>query len=154
MRRSLALFLVAMTTAIAGAPALASDSGRLEVAVDHARILKIPRAAGTIIIGNPSIVDITIHDAETLVLTGRSYGLTNVVVLDASGDVVLDDDVTVTSREDRSVRVYRQASRATYSCSPQCEPKVTVGDDDNAFSRAVGQFQGHESMAMAGQQAD
>ncbi|WP_019996115.1 pilus assembly protein N-terminal domain-containing protein [Aureimonas ureilytica] len=151
MRRFASLLIVA-ALALGAAPAFAEKAGGLDVAVDHARILKIPRAAGTIIIGNPSIVDVAIHDAETLVLTGRSFGMTNVVVLDAGGEVVLDDDVTVTSREDRSVRVYRQAARTTYSCSPQCEPKVTVGDEDGSFSQALGQFQSHEAMVTTGQQ--
>lgn len=149
--RRFASLLIAASLALGAAPALAEKTGGLDVAVDHARILKIPRAAGTIIIGNPSIVDVTVHDAETLVLTGRSYGVTNVVVLDPGGEVVLDDDVTVTSREDRSVRVYRQAARTTYSCSPHCEPKVTVGDEEGSFARALGQFQSHESMVSAGQ---
>ncbi|WP_062233908.1 pilus assembly protein N-terminal domain-containing protein [Aureimonas sp. N4] len=153
MRRSAPLSIV-LTLAVlaAGAPAAMAESvGGLDVAVDHARILKIPRAAGTIIIGNPSIVDVTVHDAETLVLTGRSYGVTNVVVLGPAGDVVLDDDVTVTSREDRSVRIYRQAARSTFSCSPRCEPKVTVGDEDDNFSRALAQFKSHEGMITTGQ---
>ncbi|ALN71952.1 pilus assembly protein N-terminal domain-containing protein [Aureimonas sp. AU20] len=149
--RRFASFLIVACLALGASLASAASPGGLDVAVDHARILKIPRAAGTIIIGNPSIVDVTVHDAETLVLTGRSYGVTNVVVLDPGGEVVLDDDVTVTSREDRSVRVYRQASRTTYSCSPHCEPKVTVGDEQSSFGQALGQFQSHESMVAAGQ---
>lgn len=130
----------------ANAPALAAA---LDVAVDHARILKIPRAAESVIIGNPAIVDVTVHDAQTLVLTGRSYGVTNVVVLDAEGQVVFDDSVTVSSVEDYSVRIYRQAARTTYSCNPKCEPRVTIGDEGESFANAVSQFSQHESMAKS-----
>lgn len=149
--RRFAPLLIAAGLALGTVPVSAASPSGIDVAVDHARILKIPRAAGTVIIGNPSIVDVTVHDAETLVLTGRSYGVTNVVVLDPAGEVVLDDDVTVTSREDRSLRVYRQASRTTYSCSPHCEPKVTIGDVQESFGQALGQFQSHESMVSASQ---
>lgn len=149
--RRFAPLLIAAGLALGAVPAKAASPSGIDVAVDHARILKIPRAAGTVIIGNPSIVDVTVHDAETLVLTGRSYGVTNVVVLDPAGEVVLDDDVTVTSREDRSLRVYRQAARTTYSCSPHCEPKVTIGDVQESFGQALGQFQSHEAMVSNGQ---
>ncbi len=38
--------------------------------IDQARVLRIPRKASSVIVGNPSIADITIHDARTLILTG------------------------------------------------------------------------------------
>lgn len=145
--------LVAVLTFLA-LPVLAQaadlSAHEMQVAVDRARILKIPSAAATVIIGNPSIVDVAIHDPKTLVLTGRSYGVTNVVVIGTDGEVVFDDNVTVTGSEDHSVRVYRQAMRTTYSCSPQCEPKVAVGDQQDAFSQAASQFQQREAMVNAG----
>ncbi|MBB3998435.1 pilus assembly protein N-terminal domain-containing protein [Aureimonas pseudogalii] len=137
----LALLVVPTLACAAG-----SATGEMQVAVDHARILKIPSPAATVIIGNPSIVDVAIHDSETLVLTGRSYGVTNVVVIGTGGEVVFDDSVTVTTAEDHSVRVYRQASRSTYSCSPQCEPKVTIGDNQDDFGLAARQFKIREEM--------
>ncbi len=125
----------------------ASRAAELDVAVDHARIVRIAEAAATIIIGNPAIVDASVHDARTIVLTGRSYGTTNVVVLNADGGVLLDESVTVSSVENHSVRVYRQAARTTYSCLPNCEPRVTIGDEPGAFASAVGQFNQHDAMA-------
>lgn len=129
------------------AAAAAETEKRLEVAIDHARVLKIARRAETIIIGNPSVVDVTVHDSQTLVLTGRSYGITNLVVLDNDGKAILDESVLVTSNEDGTVRIFRQADRVTYACAPQCEPTVTIGDSDYSFSNAAGQFGTRQSMA-------
>lgn len=144
-------FVLAALVLLAG-PSVshAGSTDGLTVPIDQARILRIPRQAGSVIIGNPSIADITIHDARTLVLTGRSYGLTNLVVLDTNGEVVLDDSVMVSSVEDHSVRVFRQADRTTYSCSPVCEPKVTIGDDMISFSKAVTQVQDHDKLSQPG----
>lgn len=129
--------------------ALAADAdAMLKVATDQARVLKIDRQAETVIIGNPSIVDVTIHDATTLVLTGRSYGVTNLVVLDGRGDPIIDEQVIVTSNEAGTVRVYRQAQRVTYACSPECEPTVTIGDDLRTFDNASAQFQTRQAMAL------
>ncbi len=121
----------------------------ITVAMDHARVLKIEDAASTVIIGNPSIVDVSVHDSRTLILTGRSYGVTNLVVLGPSGDPVLDETVAVNAVEISSVRVYRQAERSTYSCSPNCEPTVTIGDASGGFDAAIGQFGAREGRARS-----
>ena len=123
------------------------SSERITVSIDQARVLKVDAVAETIIIGNPAIVDVAIHDAQTLILTGRSYGVTNLVVLAAAGDAILDENVVVNSVETASVRVYRQAQRSTYSCSPSCEPTVTIGDTDASFGGAASQFGTRESLA-------
>lgn len=139
--------LVLLCVSCAVAPrAFASDEPGLRVALDHARVLRIARPAETIIIGNPAIADIAIHDAKTLILTGRSYGITNVVVLDAAGEVVIDDSVQVTSDEDGTLRVFRQSMRSTYSCSPECEPRLTIGDSETTFESAGSQFNAREGM--------
>ena len=138
-----AAFLAALV--VSGSPLAAEPV--LDVAVDHARVLKIGRPAATIIIGNPAIVDVTVNDAETLVLTGRSFGLTNLVVLDAKGDAIIDERVAVTAEEDLTVRVYRQADRTTYACTPQCQPTLAVGDEGSAFTAAAGQFATREQLA-------
>ncbi|MEF2070745.1 pilus assembly protein N-terminal domain-containing protein [Consotaella aegiceratis] len=143
--------LVLAITAGIGAAAAASDD-MLQVTVDHARVLKIERPAATVIIGNPAIVDVTVHDSETLVLTGRSYGITNLIILDDGGTPIMDESVVVRSFEDKTVRVYRQASRITYACAPECEPTVTIGDDETAFTKASGQFQTRQQMALGSAQ--
>ena len=106
------------------------------VTVDRAKVVRIAKPADTIIIGNPAIVDVTIQDARTLVMTGRSYGVTNLIILDTDGDPIVDETVVVKSHEEHTVRIYRRAARQTMACSPVCEPTVAVGDDPNFFSAA------------------
>lgn len=141
--------LLAALLSMAAAPAFGAspDDGRLMVSVDHARVLKIDRAAETVIIGNPSIVDVTVHDATTLVLTGRSFGITNLVIIDRDGKAIIDQEVAVQSDEAGTVRIYRQADRTTLACLPTCEPTVTIGDNDAAFTGATGQFSARQAMA-------
>ena len=113
------LSLLALITLVFGAGSVrAADTGNIiGVAVDHARILEIDRPAATVIVGNPAIVDIEVLSSERLVLTGKNYGITNVVILDASGDTILDEQVAVQTFEASTVRVYRQANRITYALS-------------------------------------
>ncbi|MEM9734471.1 MAG: pilus assembly protein N-terminal domain-containing protein [Pseudomonadota bacterium] len=127
------------------APAKAANEGfeatkALNVIVDKAKVVRIAKPADTIIIGNPSIVDATIQDARTLVLTGRNFGITNLIILDADGDVIVDETVVVQSHETNMVRIYRQASRETLACAPVCENTVTVGDNAEQFQNSMKQI--------------
>lgn len=137
--------LLLALAAAATTPAAAQEL--LKVSIDQARIVSIDVPAETVIVGNPAIVDVAIHDSRTLILTGRSYGVTNLVALDAKGHAIIDELVSVTSVETASVRVYRQSSRTTYSCAPACEPTVTIGDNSEAFGSAAGQFGTREQLA-------
>jgi Flp pilus assembly secretin CpaC len=147
MRWPLRLTVSAALLCALGAAGARAQNNPLEVEVDHARILKISEPAETIIIGNPSIVDVSVHDSHTLILTGRSYGITNLIVIGRDGEPVLDESVAVRTFEEGTVRVFRQASRSTYACSPSCEPTVTIGDAAEGFSQANSQFQARQSMA-------
>ncbi len=141
--------LALLALVLAAATPASAQGDRLVVEIDHARVLKLPRPATTVIIGNPAIADVTVQDASTIVLTGRSYGATNLIVLDAKGEAMVDESVGVKSFEEGTVRVYRQASRQTVACLPECEPTVTIGDDVGFFDAAVTQFTSREALATA-----
>jgi Flp pilus assembly secretin CpaC len=54
----------------------------IDITIDFAKILKIDRQPETIVIGNPGIADTTVGDEETLILTGKAAGTTNLIVFD------------------------------------------------------------------------
>jgi len=124
-------------------------SNAVLVTVDNAKVFKISRPANTVIIGNPSIVDATIQDQKTLVLTGRSFGVTNLIILDADGNAIIDQQVVVRGHETNTVRIYRQDSRETMACAPVCEPTLTIGDDSEAFNFASQQITSRNSLSSS-----
>jgi Flp pilus assembly secretin CpaC len=101
------------------APA-AADAG-IQVEMNQAKIVKLARPADTIVVGNPAIADAAVQDASTIVLTGKGFGVTNLVVLDGDGNPIVDEQVTVVRQAASSVRVYRRADVQTLSCTPYCE---------------------------------
>ena len=102
------------------AVATADDTG-IVVEMNQAKIVKLAKAADTIVVGNPLIADAAVQDASTIVLTGKGFGVTNLVVLDADGNAIVDEQVTVVRQTASSVRVYRRADIQTLSCTPYCE---------------------------------
>ncbi|MER9434066.1 hypothetical protein EOA13_20035 [Mesorhizobium sp. M7A.F.Ca.US.011.01.1.1] len=101
------------------APAMAGAG--IEVTMNQAKIVKLSRPADTIVVGNPAIADASVQDASTIVLTGKGFGVTNLVVLDTDGSPIVDEQVTVVRQAASSVRIYRRAEIQTMSCTPYCE---------------------------------
>jgi len=129
MFRSAATALLLMATLAAPMPALAQDGAPINVNVNMARVLRISAPAATVIVGNPGIADVTIQDPQTLILTGKSYGQTNLIVLDSRGEPVADTLVEVVQMTAGVMTVYQGQSRTTLSCAPVCQPVVMMGDD-------------------------
>lgn len=132
--RMLAGLLIAGAASLSAAPAFAEG---IAVLVNQAKIVKLSRNADTIIVGNPEIADASVQDASTLVLTGKGFGVTNLVVLDHDGQTIVDEQVTVSRQSVNSVRVYRRASVQTLSCTPVCEAAY-VTSAESASDNAVG----------------
>lgn len=135
IQRRVAALALAAITGMSAMPALA-DTTPVSVKVNMARILRISAPANTVIIGNPNVADVTIQDSQTLVLTGKSFGQTNMIVLDAKGQAIADTLIEVVQSQGDLVTVYMGAARTTFSCAPVCQPTIMLGDD-NAFSAAT-----------------
>lgn len=117
--RNTVLAVLATGLGTATLPALANEG--ITVVMNQARIIKLARPADTIVVGNPMIADASVQDASTIVLTGRGFGVTNLVVLDKDGNAIVDEQVVVSRQFANSVRVYRRAEVQTLSCTPYCE---------------------------------
>ncbi len=112
------------------APASAGD---LIVRYDQSQLLRLPRPVSEIIIGNPSIADVALQDGNLLVVTGKTFGITNVIALDADHNVIQDQRVMVERDDSRVVNLHMGSQRYTYACTPNCEPTLTIGDESEFF---------------------
>ncbi len=118
--------MAAVVLSAVASPALAADS--ISVHLDQATILKLPDRAATVVIGDPLIADLSLQPGGLAIVTGKAYGATNVVVLDKSSAVLMEKTVEVKGPDEPIVVVYRGETRQTYSCTPDCSPRVTLGD--------------------------
>ncbi len=126
-------------TAVAiGAPPSRADE--VTVSVDEARIMKLPDRVATIVIGNPLIADAALQGGGVLVLTGKGFGSTNMLALDRAGKIVMNTNVQVLGPASRDlVVVYKGVERETYSCAPECERRLTLGDSPAYFASILSQ---------------
>lgn len=123
--------------ALCAAPARAAE---VTVSVDEARIMKLPDRVATIVIGNPLIADAALQGGGVLVLTGKGFGSTNMLALDRAGKVVMDTTIQVLGPASRDlVVVYKGIERESYSCAPECERRLTLGDSPAYFGAILSQ---------------
>lgn len=136
---------------LAGGPALASD---LVVRFDQSQLLRLPRPVAEIIIGNPGIADVTVQGGNLLVVTGKSYGVTNIIALDNERNIIQDQRVLVERDQSSVVNLHRGVLQQTYSCTPNCAPMLNIGDDNEFFGRISSHAQTKAKSADTGAEQD
>jgi Flp pilus assembly secretin CpaC len=128
-------------------PNQASAAETLVVTVDQASVMKLPEKVATIVVGNPLIADVAVQSGGLVVVTGKGYGSTNLIALDRAGTVLMERSVVVSGATDRSVQVYRGVERETYSCTPDCERRITLGDSAPYFQATIEQAENRSGKA-------
>jgi Pilus formation protein N terminal region len=123
-----ALYWLLASLCLAAVASHAFADEPISVRVDQATILKLPERAATVVIGDPLIADLSIQPGGIAIVTGKGYGATNVVVMDRGGAVLMEKMVEVKGPDEPMVVVYRGVTRQTYSCTPDCSPRITLGD--------------------------
>ena len=143
------VFALGVSAQFAAGPAPAAD---INVILDQARLVKLPDRVSTIVVGNPLIADVSIQAGGLMVVTGKGYGSTNVLALDRSGKVLMDSTVNVQGPRGVVV-VYRGVERETYSCKPNCERRITLGDGTTYFTTTLTQSVTRSGQAQSTAQA-
>lgn len=132
----------------------------IAVGIDQARAVRLPAPADLVAVGNPSIADAIIQDRDLLLLVGRSFGATNILVFGPDGQEIARYVVDVVDASPHLVTLSRGASRLSYNCAPVCERTLKVGDDPEAvktIAEGIGREQGLATQgaeATAAGQAD
>jgi hypothetical protein len=122
----------------------------LRITLDQAKVAKVPAGTATLVVGNPSIADVTmLKGGVGMVVTGRGYGQTNLVAIDSQGSILDEKQIRVEPAHTVLV-VQRGASRASYSCHPWCLPTPQLGDDSGVFTEAAGQISARNALAQGG----
>jgi hypothetical protein len=152
-------FLIIVSALLASAvpdrhAALAAEvkmpAGSVVVALDRAKIVKLPEKTATLVIGNPLIADAAVQPGGVAVITAKSYGATNLVALDRHGVILLETPVQVVGPVDKVVVMYRGIDRETYSCARNCERRTTIGDTPAYFTSNLQQIGTFGTLAQSG----
>ena len=133
------LVAAALVAAGVSQPAMAA-SNVVQVLVDEATLVRPDRSAAEIVVGNPSIADVSVQSGKVLAVTGKSFGETNLIVMDADGKVVANRQLIVQEPRTGFVTMYRGGARQTLHCAPYCTPPLVIGDTPDIFGAVASQI--------------
>ena len=142
--------LVAAVLGVAGAsqPAMA-ESNVVQVLVDQATLVRLDRPASEIVVGNPSIADVSVQSGKVLVVTGKSFGETNLFVMDADGKVIANRGLIVQEPRTGFVTMYKGDARQTLHCAPNCTPPLVIGDNPDYFEAISKEIKTKQSISQS-----
>ena len=144
------LWLAAAFVLAFGASPARAETDLIAVTLDQAKIAKLPAGATTLIIGNPMIADVAmLKNNNSMVITGKGFGQTNLIAIDAGGTIIEEKQVRVLPA--KTVLVLQNgSSRVSYACNPVCMPTVQLGDDDKIFRDTGEQISTRNGYASGG----
>ncbi len=124
---------------LALAPFTSAHADSFTVEVDKARVMRLPGRAATVVIGNPAIADAAIYDGNLVFVTGKIYGTTNIIVLNALGQTIVDRELTVIAPQVAAITYHRGSAQRSYTCRGNCEAIPNIGDDSDVFNNLMKQ---------------
>lgn len=130
--------IVTIAALLLGTQAYAADH---IVEINKTSVLRLSRPAAAVVIGNPKIADISVHSSDTLLLSGRGFGTTNILAFDEFGQTIMDSEIQVNAPQSASaIRVNNVGEGyKTFSCNPHCLPAPIIGDSRSFISDFEGQ---------------
>lgn len=112
------LILAALAVVAVAAPA-AAETMRIEL--DHSTRVRLPSPARDVLLANPDVADVTMLDTRNLVILGKAYGMTHLLIVDTAGRTVFDRNLVVSAPLKGQVSLYRGPAQRDYACAPDCE---------------------------------
>lgn len=116
---------LAFSGTVAGAQNLVGGAGPaapsdLSVAAGQASYVGLTGAVRDVVIGDPSIADVSVVNDRTLVVLGKRPGVTSLLAFGAGGRALANRQVVVSENGGGAVTVYRGATASNYACGAQC----------------------------------
>lgn len=106
----------------------AAAATSVTVKADQARVVAVAGDPALVVVGNPLYADVSIQQGM-IVIHGRHFGTTNVLVLDQSGNELANFELHVMRGGNQNITIYKAGSPFSYLCAPGCESALQVGDN-------------------------
>jgi putative type II/III system pilus formation protein len=126
-----------------------NDDEPITVRLDQARLFRVPDRTATLVVGNPLIADVTVQPGGMMVVTAKSYGVTNLMALDRAGNTLMAAPIHVIGPVN-TVVLHRGIERESYSCLPICERRIVLGDSAVYFNTTLQQGTNRNNQAQSG----
>ena len=104
------------------AAALAQSA--MSLGIDRSQRVQLRGAVSSVIVSNPQIADVTVVDANTIVVTGKGYGTTEIMAVDSIGRTLFQNQIVVSGGQAGALRVWRGGKATEMACAATCSPSM------------------------------
>ena len=151
MRRMIPIMAMALALSLAAGAAWAAIVGNFSVEISRSKRVMLPGTAATISIADPHVADVAVLDSRSVVVVGKSFGVTDIIISDHSGKLLMDTRVAVVPIDAQHLTVIRGPSEgdngptlSDYVCVARCSQ---TGTGANQASLGLGGASGTASSA-------
>jgi len=120
MRRLTLVLCAGLSLSVATVAAAETPSAPLSVSAGAAARITLGAPVRDIVVGDPSVADVSLINERTLVVLGKKAGATTILAFDAHGRALADRDVVVSNVPTQAVIVQRGVAASTYACGDRC----------------------------------
>jgi hypothetical protein len=141
MRRMIqGLLLTALVLGMGAGTVASARAGGIAVGLNEVRRVPLKGSAATVMIGDTKIADVSMSDAHSLIITGRGFGTTGLLVTDDRGRTLLSGEIMVSAPDEGRVTVFHGVDTVQYACGGHCQqlPKETAVADGGASMMTIG----------------
>jgi Flp pilus assembly secretin CpaC len=118
MRKKMRLKLLSAAICLVSTSAMANP---MALYVDQARPINLKQSATGVVVGNAGIADVIVHDAHTIIVMGKSVGITNILVLGEKGRTLYSANVSVSMGDaSNTLTVQKGSEIETKLCADRC----------------------------------
>jgi len=118
---------LALASILALAP-VAVMAASLGVPLNQSVLVSLPAPAHNIFLGNPTVADVVLSDQRHVVVTGKTGGVTNLIVTDERGHTIYDRQIVVGASAGDRVSLINGGNVISYACAPACEQVGSAQD--------------------------
>ncbi len=88
-------FFVALQPAYAAAPTVAPGTSSIFVPANRSTLITLPAPAGEVLVSDPDLADVHVHNSTHLTIIGKKQGHTNIRVMGKDGNLSREIDIVV-----------------------------------------------------------
>lgn len=137
---------LAASAIAAVAIAASAHAGQFTVETGKTKPLRLKQEAGSVVIGNPNVADVSVHNNKLIFISGKTFGTTNLIIFDSDGKTIYTSDIVVTTNTANLVTLNRGGETFTFDCAPNCRAGLSVGDADRHFNQTYNQIDRQKSL--------
>ena len=120
MRRLTLALCAGLSLSAAAIAAAETPSAPLSVSAGAAARIMLNAPVRDIVVGDPTVADVSLVNERILVVMGKKAGATTVLAFDAHGRALADRTVVVSDVPAQAIVFQRGATAATYACGDRC----------------------------------